>query len=439
MHELTLVGVHEDGDHLVLVGPDGEQFQLMVDESLRAAVRRDRARLGQLQIQDGRLRPRDIQARIRAGQSAEEIAEAGGVPIEHVRRYEGPVLAEREFVARQARAVRIRRPGGSAGGSPTLGDLVTERLAAREVPEGDVVWDAWRGEDGAWIVALGFAAGSRDRQARWTYDATLRHVTALDDEARWFTEEPAATPVSTVLPPRRLVPIRAHEHLGRPEPTPTAAPWTDEPAWSGSDPLEGEWTEEPAATGLGAGEPPAPAASVDLLDSLRERRGRRQRPIVLEEDLDPFETAPFEPPSVDASLIDPALLDRTADPGVDPTRRSRSRAADGRRAHPSNHAGHQGSSSSRGSNGHPAPRSVTTVEDETSPPPTTRRGSSPRRESTGRLDPLPLPLSLPLVDVAAAEADAVKAEPAAPIPGGRRGKRASVPSWDDIVFGSRRE
>ncbi len=134
MHELTLVGVHEDGDHLILAGPDGEQFQLMVDESLRAAVRRDRARLGQLQLQDGRLRPRDIQARIRAGQSAEEIAEAGGVPVEHVRRYEGPVLAEREFVARQARAVRIRRPGGSAGGSPTLGDLVTERLAAREVP-----------------------------------------------------------------------------------------------------------------------------------------------------------------------------------------------------------------------------------------------------------------------------------------------------------------
>ncbi len=87
MQELSLVGLHDDGEHLVLAGPEGERFRVRVDEALRVAVRRDRPRLGQIQLQaDGTLRPREIQARIRAGQTAEEVAEAAGVPVEHLPR-----------------------------------------------------------------------------------------------------------------------------------------------------------------------------------------------------------------------------------------------------------------------------------------------------------------------------------------------------------------
>ena len=197
MQDLTLVGVHDDGEHLVLAGAEGQRFRVRVDEPLRAAVRRDRPRLGQLQIeQDGRLRPRDIQARIRSGESAEQIAADSGVAIEHIRRYEGPVLAEREFVVRQARAVRLRGVSRLDGTVPTLGELVTERLAVREVEHGEGSWDAWRTEDGTWIVTLAFTAGTRQRQAQWAYNAQLRHVTAQDDEARWLTENetPGSSP-----------------------------------------------------------------------------------------------------------------------------------------------------------------------------------------------------------------------------------------------------
>src|SRR5689334_23999177 len=108
MHDLTLVGVHDDGEHLLLAGSDGQRYLLAVDEPLRAAVRRDRARLAQLQIeQTSTLRPRDIQAKIRSGRTAEEVADEAGVAVEHVRRYEGPVLAEREFVARDRKSTRL--------------------------------------------------------------------------------------------------------------------------------------------------------------------------------------------------------------------------------------------------------------------------------------------------------------------------------------------
>ncbi len=190
MHDLRLVGVHEDGEHLMLSDAQGERFSLPVDEALRAAVRRDRARLGQLQIEiDGGLRPRDVQARIRAGASADEVAALAGWSVEKVRRYEGPVLAEREHVSELARAVRVRRRNAEP---VALGTLVVRRLSGRGVDADHIGWDAWRPDDGPWVVVVQFIAGGRERQARWHYDAAARSVVPADDEARWLSEEETA-------------------------------------------------------------------------------------------------------------------------------------------------------------------------------------------------------------------------------------------------------
>ena len=98
------------------------------------------------------LRPREIQARIRSGQTAEDVAAASGLPIEHIRRFEGPVLTERAWVAQQAQATEVRRPGGDI----ELGDLVSERLHAEGVDPADIAWDAWRRDDGTWVVIATF-------------------------------------------------------------------------------------------------------------------------------------------------------------------------------------------------------------------------------------------------------------------------------------------
>ena len=97
MRELRLVAVSDDGTRLIL-RPEGDDapMALPVDERLHAAMRGDRARLGQLEIQmDSQVRPRDIQARIRSGESVESVAAAAAVPLDRVLRYAGPVLAER--------------------------------------------------------------------------------------------------------------------------------------------------------------------------------------------------------------------------------------------------------------------------------------------------------------------------------------------------------
>ncbi|MFD9374793.1 septation protein SepH [Streptomyces sp. NPDC059999] len=183
MPELRVVAVSNDGTRLVLKAADSTEYTLPIDERLRAAVRNDRARLNQIEIEvESHLRPRDIQARIRAGASAEEVAQLAGIPVDRVRRFEGPVLAERAFMAERARKTPVRRPGENTG--PQLGEAVQERLTLRGADKESVQWDSWRRDDGTWEVLLVYRVASEPHSASWTYDPPRRLVVAVDDEAR---------------------------------------------------------------------------------------------------------------------------------------------------------------------------------------------------------------------------------------------------------------
>ncbi|MFF8957443.1 septation protein SepH [Streptomyces sp. NPDC014894] len=183
MPELRVVAVSNDGTRLVLKAADSTEYTLPIDERLRAAVRNDRARLGQIEIEvESHLRPRDIQARIRAGASAEEVAQLAGIPVERVRRFEGPVLAERAFMAERARKTPVRRPGENTG--PQLGEAVQERLTLRGAEKDTLLWDSWRRDDGTWEVLLIYRVAGEPHSASWTYDPPRRLVKAVDDEAR---------------------------------------------------------------------------------------------------------------------------------------------------------------------------------------------------------------------------------------------------------------
>lgn len=183
MPELRVVAVSNDGTRLVLKAADSTEYTLPIDERLRAAVRGDRPRLGQIEIEvESHLRPRDIQARIRAGASAEEVAQLAGIPVDRVRRFEGPVLAERAFMAERARKTPVRRPGETTG--PQLGEAVQERLLLRGADKETVQWDSWRRDDGTWEVLLVYRVVGEPHSASWTYDPPRRLVQAVDEEAR---------------------------------------------------------------------------------------------------------------------------------------------------------------------------------------------------------------------------------------------------------------
>ena len=193
MQHLRLLGVSDDGSSLMLEGPDGTPYALPLDERVHAAMRGDRARLGQLQIQmENELTPREIQSRIRAGQTSEEIALAAQVPVERVRRFEGPVLMERYHIAQLAQSTNVRRVTDAS--AHPLSDLVIERLEARGVDPDVLVWDARRREDGRWAVRLEYVHGGRERSATWLFDHIRRTLEPHDDEAGWLTADERAVP-----------------------------------------------------------------------------------------------------------------------------------------------------------------------------------------------------------------------------------------------------
>ena len=203
MQELRFVAVSEDGSYAVLAVPGRSgRYILPIDERLRAVAQGQTSRLAQYEIEvESPLRPKEIQARIRAGETAEEIADAAGIPVERVRWFEGPVLAERAYIADQAQAGSVRRAGDSPGPGPRLGDIVTERLSAAGTDPADGQWDSRKRGDGNWQVSLTFPSGGRLHVAEWVFDSRRRHVMPDDDNAARLSLPESELPAEPVPMP----------------------------------------------------------------------------------------------------------------------------------------------------------------------------------------------------------------------------------------------
>ncbi len=188
MAHLDLAGVSADGRRLLLVGRQGEEFTLEITPALRAALRGETTRIGQLEIQmTSTLRPREIQTRIRAGETPEAVAAAAQTTVEAIMPFVGPVLGEREHVAARAQKSSLRRPAGDPGsGTRALGEAVRSHLSTQQAKADDVSWDAFRRDDGRWEIAGTYETKQRSGVARFTFDAPGNYVTADNDDARWL-------------------------------------------------------------------------------------------------------------------------------------------------------------------------------------------------------------------------------------------------------------
>ncbi|EFQ84191.1 hypothetical protein HMPREF0063_10907 [Aeromicrobium marinum DSM 15272] len=218
MRELGPDRLSHDGTHLLARDPrTGEQFSLPVDDRLRrlldlAAARTRSGRAdGQMEItMESSLSPRDIQSRIRRGESPASVADSAGVPVERIAGFAAPVLAERQYMCEQARTTPIRRKHvGGAG--VAMGTLVDEHVVATGgVPE-DVEWDAWRREDGRWTVTV--RPSGAETAATFLFDVKSRYVLPADEAAHDLVGD-VALPDSSDM---------AIADAVRPEPVVTAA------------------------------------------------------------------------------------------------------------------------------------------------------------------------------------------------------------------------
>ena len=317
MIDLDLLGVGADEETLVFTDSEGRRYTTPITDELRGAVRRDRPRIEAVS-EDKPLRPREIQALLRAGACAVDIAREHNVEVSQITRYEAPVQAEKDYALSRALSSHI----GSLPDSPVMGDLVVDRLAARGVSPDSLNWSASRQADSPWVIQLTFVQGAVEHGAQWRLPSS-GHLEAIDEEARWLTETASPTGVQTFAA------------LPTPAPLPTAD--------------EDDMQQREA-----------------LIDQLNSQRGKPQE---IEYDIDEDEEdedLPHLPAGVESLA---ARIHSLAE----------------------------------------ARRSSTQADEET--------------QSGAQTDEPPLPLEQ-LEDV-----------PSAPAP--KKSKRRSVPSWDEIVFGSR--
>lgn len=386
MLELRLIGVHDDGENLVLESADGTRFLLPIDANLRTSITKAR------RIQPARglgakgtFGPRDIQTRFRQGASVEEIAEESGWEPERVRRYEWPIVAERAHIIRAAQSVKIGRRSSASGTAQipvTLSARIEEVSERYGFEDATQDWTTRQQENGQWRVEVDIALKDSARQnlpaqvvfpARWVYNPANQGLYA-SNEAAYFLMGNSEDAVAAAA---KKAPV---------EVPPARLPKAPEPA-------------------------PAPLTSSESADErkLKEllERARSVRPAQVEEPEVFVHREPTEPvaPAAPAAPVASAPVAPAApEPTVETTD---SLAVDSE-----------------------APVDSVPVESFTLPAPIEDAPAAEVAEA-------------PVTEAPATEAQAEppSAAPASeekPKPSSSKKQRVSVPAWDDIIFGSRK-
>lgn len=380
MLELRLIGVHDDGENLVLESADGTRFLLPIDANLRTSITKAR------RIQPARglgakgtYGPRDIQTRFRQGASVEEIAEESGWEPERVRRYEWPIVAERAHIIRAAQSVKIGRRDSASGSAQipvTLSARIEEVSERYGFEEATQDWTTRQQENGQWRVEVDIALKDSVRQnlpsqvmfpARWVYNPANQGLYA-SNEAAYFLMGNSEDAVAAAA---KKAPVEVPQ---------ARLPKAPEPA-------------------------PAPLASSESADErkLKEllERARSVRPAQVEEPEVFVHREPTEP----AEPVAPVEPAAPAAPAA------------------------------------PEPTAETTVE---TADPLAVDSEAPVDSVPVESFALPAPIEdAPAAEAPAAEAPAaeVPAEPASAAEkpkSSSKKQRVSVPAWDDIIFGGRK-
>src|SRR5258705_4818603 len=205
MRELKVVGLDVDGKRIICETAESvDKFVLTPDDRLHAALHGDNASFTPSKIEaevPTVLRPKDIQARIRAGASVEQVASAAGESLSRVERFAHPVLLERSRAAELATASHPVLADGPT--VMTLLETVTTALVSPGLDPQPTSWDAWRDEDGRWTVQLTWKAGRSDNVAhfRFTPGAHGGTATPFDDAAAELIDPNFARPALRAVAP----------------------------------------------------------------------------------------------------------------------------------------------------------------------------------------------------------------------------------------------
>lgn len=188
--DLRLIGRTSEGSELELVDHSGNAYHLRVSDTLRALINQPRLSAVADVETTVTTTVKEVQARLRAGETIDAISRTTDWPMEKIENYAGPILQERAFIISQALATQIKREPHA----PYLETAVANQLAPRGVDMNTVEWNTYRLPDGNWHLTLYYplrdgSPGDPKGEAVWLFNLGRRALSAHDDGARWISGE----------------------------------------------------------------------------------------------------------------------------------------------------------------------------------------------------------------------------------------------------------
>jgi hypothetical protein len=272
MQDIRLVD--NDGEYLNLETQGGEKFRLVLDDSLRSAIKRD----PQTQLDNVSISPREIQDEVRAGASAEDVAARHSVPLDYVEKFALTVVDEIGHIIASAQAVRISVEADrySEATQMEFAEILDSRL--RNLEASNPVWSASKREGSPWIVSVSFDTPKGKSSAAWSFDQR-KLILSPDNEAAIklsagdfasATSSPKLREVIPVPASTQIIELPVVEVLDEPEHenpkiAPVASPVSSIEALTRSSLQAAEEAPAPA-------EPEILSPTADLLEALRKKR-----------------------------------------------------------------------------------------------------------------------------------------------------------------------
>ncbi|APH45079.1 hypothetical protein BMW26_09020 [Microbacterium sp. 1.5R] len=283
MENVTIVGT--EAGLLVLATESGERFALPIDDVLHREIRRAR-RQSEPAAQRLAASPRDIQAQIRAGLTAPEVAALLGIGVDDVIRFEGPVLAEREHVIGQALAVPVLIGSDvEPDAQPTFGTAIRAKLS--EVEASAERWASWKDESG-WIIKLEFTANEVEHDARWSFDPRRSALAPLNADATQLSRQGSLPDgliprLRAVEAERQASPYKDDSRFDSGAFGPRLLPAPEAEVDDSIAPERSMAAAQDAAIKRAPESATTSPETADLLEALRRRRGQRETAPILDE------------------------------------------------------------------------------------------------------------------------------------------------------------
>ena len=213
--DLRLVGKSDDGAHLELKDQSGHSFSLRISDNLKSLI--NAPRLSSVAPVDDRpsYTVKDIQNRLRSGESMDSIARTTDWPLEKIEKFAGPILQERAYIIETALKSKINKEDNS----PLLGEITSKQLVEHGADLEAVEWNTYRNIDGSWNLVVLYPTRTGVSQANWNFDLTNRAIDPVDDAASWLIgegiPERPKQPANGFIPsdPPRLVAVKEEIHI----------------------------------------------------------------------------------------------------------------------------------------------------------------------------------------------------------------------------------